>query len=319
MLAGSSRVLARRAAALSPRLRMDAQRVPGGKRVTFRANGQALVPVDDHDAPADRPLDAYMALPPEEWIEIDPRCIQRLKATTPGEQRYQLTVPIQLGANATVSASCAVRVRVDSSQRTLRIEGRKATLSVQNDDDLSALADATADAAAPAVEAAPPGIAFAASKVAANTSRLAESISRAAMEVDFEAVARWTPGSDGEQPSRGAASGLRRAAGPRAASNGTLDLSTRTSVALNLPPPLSRMPRLVLGSAGNLVLRVLTKSLLPEFGKLIAADYRAWSRGLERTGGDVLSSLGGRGAPTALQADAQASSSPTSQSPSQST
>lgn len=274
--------------------------------------------VDDHGAPADRPLDAYMALSPEEWVELDARAITRVPADAEGELRFLLALPLRLGPELVLRASCTVDVLVDGGSRTLRFSGRNATLRVA--EALPAHGAPGGDGAGP--DAAEAGVADLSPRAAGSAAgadpsaaaasqreqqrRLAESLQAAALEVDFTATALWTPATRAQPAEGGAAEGAAQLLGwapfgPRARRdlNGSLQLSARTSVKLALPGAVSRLtPSFVLESGGALLLKALTAAMLPEFGKLVASDYYSWSRGQERTGGALLASLQrGRAAP----------------------
>jgi hypothetical protein len=263
------------------------------KRIKFSAKGSTVVPVDDLEAPVDRPLDAYMTLPPEEWIELDSSVISRLPSTSAASQRYAISLPIQLAAGVCVLASCTVDVDVDARARTLRISGRNATLRMGT----------AGDARASNVSSLPQPPTAATANATEMAAKIAESLSQAQLEVNFLALARWRPatGVRGRASAFGGGGfaqllgGLGRRGAADADGNGTLDLSAETTVAISLPTVAARAPGFLLERGGGVVLRLITAALLPEFGKLVAADYRAWSRGLDRTGGQLLRSLGGPG------------------------
>ncbi|KAG8460300.1 hypothetical protein KFE25_011791 [Diacronema lutheri] len=290
----------------------DSDRSAKGQRISFGSKGSAIVPVDDHGAPTERPLEAYMCLPPEEWVEIDARLITRVPIddaqrgnAAAGAQRYRLALPLRLGPELVVQASCTVDVRVDLPSCTLRIAGTNATLTVVDAPDAAA-ARGGGEPAPASAHGAPRGAAVAAdaadavssasasARSAEQQAQVSAALRGARLEVAFEATAHWTPARRSPEPAQPSAwlawAPLGRAQPER---NGSLELGAQTTVALTLPGAVSRVPPFLLTSSGSMALRALTAALLPQFGRLVAADYRAWSRGLERTGGKLLASLGG--------------------------
>ena len=52
---------------------------------------------------------------------------------------------------------------------------------------------------------------------------------------------------------------------------------------LAVPPPLSALPRPVLGTAGSLLAKAVAQAVLPRFAEMLAADYARWAVGSRRS------------------------------------
>jgi hypothetical protein len=51
---------------------------------------------------------------------------------------------------------------------------------------------------------------------------------------------------------------------------------------VSVPPPLSKLPRPLLGGAGSLLAKAIVQAMLPRFAELLAADYVRWAAGERR-------------------------------------
>ncbi|KAJ1622277.1 hypothetical protein T492DRAFT_1063571 [Pavlovales sp. CCMP2436] len=261
-----------------------------GKRVCFSALGKAVATIDDHAVEAPKALDDYMTLPADQWVELDARVITKLPATSADVQHYEFRLPLRITADIVAVTTCTVDVRVNAEKRELRITGRNATVRVLDDDPQTPVPGGQTQPRSDATET----VVFGdddfndenanVTNPEVSRSQMTEVLGEAQLQVDFTAIAQWRPATRGPVGARTWGFG-------GSSSNGTIELSTETSVAITLPSAIMRVPAFVLEGSGKMILRIVTSAILPEFGKLVAADYRAWSRGLDRTGGALLRTM----------------------------
>lgn len=287
------------------------------RRFTISAEGDCVARVDDLNVPANASLGAYMTLPPEEWNVLDEKMITRLPlegdGASVGDQRFLFSVPWNIGQVLTLCASCTVDVRVDRASRTLHLTGRNATVTVINEslsiattpsdsgDGWLSLFQETGNKKSFARD----GEADGASDML-GAAYLRDIVTGFAVEVDFATTVKWRDGTGlpesvkvttGEEEEAGGGWLPFRSWDPfkslQQAQNGTLACSTKTTVAFSLPVLLDRLPLppFVLKRAAGLVLKLLTKAMVPQFGKLLTLDYLAWSRGKQRNGGELLAGM----------------------------
>ena len=221
---------------------------------TFSTKARSLATVEG------RELFRYMVIPVEEYAVYDPKLMTRISSDV-----FELSLPI---ADSSTTGGLALqptlRVRVspplDDSIVISSISGR--LFAAADDDELGA-----ALAAAEQQSDAPSTLAARTQFAESNLAKVAKSISLA-----FNTTLRWK-------------------ARPGAANRTVLACATSVRFSIDLPPPFTWTPKPLITVAANTAMRSVCELVLPQFVKLLLADYRRWLNGTRTDDGEAVGSL----------------------------
>jgi len=225
------------------------------------------------NVPGDR-LPEYMLLPVESYTLYDARLMRRI-----GEDIFELSLPVEAppGAPASLAVSPTLRVRVtpDANASTLQIQSIGASLYGLD-------GDASSDTGSPAPLAALPSVTTSAG--AANQSAAAHPA--ATRDTNATAEATRTLGRL-ERVLRSAnlsfATTLSwQSVTPRGNISTRLTTQATVRLAVELPPPFTLSPRLLVQGAVGVIMRSVADLVLPHFVNLLEMDYNRWLNGTAR-------------------------------------
>jgi hypothetical protein len=184
----------------------------------------------------------YMRLPVDQYAIYDPRLMRRLPLEEAGDNdTFELTLPTMRPRPGTYAPSPKLRLRVLPTDESISIESISASLFGDTKPDLLP-ANAT---------------------VTAEQLDAASEEMKKAFNLAFNTTLSWSPSRK------------------RSAPAGTTDViaTTRVKLRIQLPPPFTRAPRLLVQGAIGIIMRFVGNAILPRFASLLETDYQKWCNG----------------------------------------